>query len=137
LVVKPHVAIARLSPASRGDKTARVGGQCFPRKSFIVLYDDIKTLLTLPCCEKVSLEQLPHFIDILPCEVIECITHIGILNNAHLMEHLEKFSAIKKLYVLKDITLVKMGGVKIKNGLELVVRAIDEFAGKEYNIIGV
>jgi hypothetical protein len=86
---------------------------------------------------KVSLEQLPHFVDILPREVIDCIKNIGILNNAHLMEHLEKFTAIKKLSVLKDITLVKMGGVKTKNGLEMVVRAIDEFAGKEYNIIGV
>ncbi|KAH3944318.1 hypothetical protein HBH98_168580 [Parastagonospora nodorum] len=85
----------------------------------------------------ISLDQLPHFVDILPREVIGCVKHIGILDNAHLMEHIEKFTALKKLPALTGITLVKMGGVKTESGLELVVRAIKEYAGKEYSIVGV
>lgn len=53
------------------------------------------------------------------------------------MEHIEKLTALKKLSALIDIILVNMGGVKTKHGLELVVRVINEFAGKEYSIIGV
>ena len=94
-------------------------------------YLDVERTLTV---SQVSLHNLPHFINIVPANVIGCIKTIGILNNTHLAENIPNFAALQNLPALEKVIIVPRGGTKMEEDMKKAMDAMLSLAGRNMEI---
>jgi len=76
---------------------------------------------------QISLQDLPHFISILPFHVARSIKTIGILNNCHILGNLGNIYALAGaagLTALRNVMFVPRGGVRDDKEKKIVMDAM-------------